>query len=301
MRILSQLRFQIRYLCRLCCVLGIFVLSGGCSVAEPANAAVANANAASAANSALTANSAADSKGATIQIDRDGPADTVRVFYKDLREKKFREAIFLTNLRPAIEGLTDAELRDFSLDFEAIAGQVPSEIEINGEIVTGDKATVTANLPSNDTEKNEIQKINLRRENGVWIILTVDDAAEKRIKTEGKQYFYNLRIETHEDEAKKMLERISKAELVYSLQNGGVCTDMTTLIGAGLLPDDVKTSTSTGYNFTVTVTPDKKQYFANATPAIYGKSGKLSFLLQLDSKGISHVTGKDNGGKPMRK
>ena len=39
---------------------------------------------------------------------------------------------------------------------------------------------------------------------------------------------------------------------------------------------------------------------ANATPADYGKSGKRSFLLQIDAKGISHVSSKDNGGKPLR-
>ncbi len=280
-------------------LLTVVTFGPACSVAEKTNAASANADAP--VNSAVSANAASAPKGSTIKIEGGGPADTVRAFYKSLREKKFREAIFLTNLRPAIEGLTDRELKDFSLDFEAIAGQVPADLEINGEIVTGDVATVTANLPTNDSDKNELQKINLRRENGIWVILTVDDAAEKRIKAEGKQYFYNLRLETHEDEAKKMLERISKAELAYSLQNGGTCADFATLIAAGLLPDDVLTSASTGYNFTVTLTPGNKSYFANAVPAEYGKSGRMSFVLQLDGKGISHVTGKDSGGKPMRK
>ncbi len=297
MRILKFLHSRSRHLRSLTLLLCAFGCA--CSVAEPKTPA--NSNSTSSANSSGSVNSFAASKGATIQIDPNGPADTVRVFYKNLRDKKFREAIFLTNLRPAVEGLTDAELKDFSFDFEAIAGQVPAVVEINGEIITGELATVTANLPSNDGDKNEIQKINLRRENGVWIILTVDEAAEKRIKAEGKQYFYNLRVETHEEEAKKMLERISKAELAYSLQHGGVCTDVATLIGSGLLPDDVRTSESTGYNFTITLLPGNKQYFANATPAEYGKSGKLSFLLQLDGKGISHVTSKDNGGKPLRK
>lgn len=47
----------------------------------------------------------------TIDIKPDSPAETVRVFYTRLREGKFREAIHLTNLRPAIEGLTDQELK----------------------------------------------------------------------------------------------------------------------------------------------------------------------------------------------
>ena len=294
---LSIFRFRVLGQHLLLPVLLLVSLVAGCSVAETKNIATNS----SSANSAVLANSAAAPKGATIPIDPDGPADTVRAFYKLLREKKFRDAIFLTNLRPAIEGLTETELKEFSLDFEAIAGQVPAEVEINGEIITGELATVTANLPSNDSDKNEIQKINLHRINGIWVILTVDEGAEKRIKVEGKQYFYNLRIETHEEEARRMLERISKAELAHSLQNGGVCTDMQTLIGSGLLPPDVATSASTGYNFVVNLTAEKKQYWATATPAEYGKSGKLSFLLQLDGKGISHVTSKDNGGKPIKK
>jgi hypothetical protein len=280
-------------------ILVSFVLFSACSVAEPKTSA--NANVPSSANSAEKSNASRASKGATIQIDPNGPADTIRVFYKLLREKKFREAIFLTNLRPAIEGLTDNELKEFSVDFETIAGQVPAEIEINGEIISGDEATVTANLPSEDGDKNETQKIKLRRENGVWVIRTADDEAEKKIRQEGKNYFYNLRIATHEDEARKMLERISKAELAHSLQNGGVCTDMQTLIAEGLLPEDAKTSDSTGYNYAVNLLPGSKQYFATATPAVYGKSGKLSFILKLDGKGISHVTSRDSGGKALNK
>lgn len=269
-----------------------FVFS--CSVAEPkANAKTADALVNT---NAVTA----EPKGATIPIDKDGPADTVRLFYAKLREKKFREALFLTNLRPAIESLTDAELKDFSLDFEAIAGEVPAELEINGEIISGEIATVTANFPNKETGKTEAQSIKLRSENGVWVILTVEGDAEKRIKAEGKDYFYNLRIETHEDEAKAMLERISKAELAYSLQHGS-CAEFQVLITEGLLPDDVLTSTSTGYNYAVQLTSDMRRYFATATPAIYGKSGKRSFLLELDSKGISRVTSKDNGGQPMKK
>ena len=37
--------------------------------------------------------------------------------------------------RPAIEGLTDPELKDFQVDFEAIAAVVPEEIQINGEMI----------------------------------------------------------------------------------------------------------------------------------------------------------------------
>jgi len=274
----------------------LFLGAEGCAVAEPKTAELTSSG--PAVNSSLADRAEKETKGATIDIEPNGPADTVRVFYQRLREKKFRDAILLTNLRPASEGLTEAELNDFSLNFEAIAGQVPAQIEINGEIVTGDRATVTANLPGED-DKNEIQKINLKKIGGVWVIMTVDAEAEGRIQREGKQYFYNLRIETHHEEAKKMLERISKAELAHSLQNGGVFTDLNSLVGSGLLPEDIKTSLSTGYDYAINLAADKKSYFATATPAAYAKSGKLSFILKLDSKGISRVSSSDTGGKAL--
>ena len=72
------------------------------------------------------------------------------------------------------------------------------------------------------------------------------------------------------------------------------------MVGSGYLPADVKSSDSTGYNFELALL-DKNRYTASATPAVYGKTGKLSFLLYLDDKGRSHVTGKDTGGQPLRK
>lgn len=283
-------------------ICGLLLLAGclaGCSAAEPKISA--NVDSKAFANKSGSVNStSANSQGATIPIDPNGPADTVRVFYKDLREQKFREAIFLTNLKPAIASLNDTELKDFSLDFEAIAGQIPAEVKINGEIITGDQATVTVDLP-NENGENETQTIRLRKEGEIWVILIVDEAAEGEMKKEGKNYFYSLRIKTHEEEARKMLERISKAELVHGLQNGGVFADMESLVASGLLPEDIKTSVSTGYNYAINVAADKKKYSATATPAEYGKSGKLSFLLQLDAKNVSHVKSKDTGGKPLSK
>lgn len=261
-----------------------------CTTAEPKNPVSANTTVAA---------KTSEPGRAGIPIEANGPADTVRTFYKLLREKKFREAIFLTNLRPAIEGLTESELKDFALDFEAIAGDVPAEIEINGEIISGDRATVTANLPNEDGDRNELQQIKLNKQGDIWVIQTVDTEAEKRIRAEGKQYFYNLRLATHEDEAKKMLERISKAELAHSLQHGGVYADMPTLVAGGLLPPDVTTSVSTGYDFRIELAGDKRSYSATATPAEYGKSGRTSFLLKPDRKGISRVMSRDNGGKPL--
>lgn len=278
-------------------VMAGFVVFGACSTAVSKNAA--NAEIKAAANAAPANPAAETAKGATIDISAGGPADTVRVFYKHLRERRFREALFLTNLKPAIESLNDNELKEFSVDFEAIAGLVPAQIEINGEIISGDSATVTANLPTPDSDKNELQTINLKKEGDVWVILTADEETAKKIKAEGKNYFYNLRIQTHEEEAIAMLDRIFKAQLANSVQKG-FYADLPTLLAAGLLPDDIKNSESTGYNYVIDISADKKKYTASATPAEYKKSGVRSFLLAPDAKGISRVTSKDNGGKVLR-
>lgn len=244
---------------------------------------------------AVTKNSQSASK---IKINPNSPADTVRVFYKNLREKKFREAIFLTNLRPAIEGLTEAELKDLQVDFESLARQVPAEVEINGEIISGEKAAVTAKLPDGETNQLQLQQIKLRRENGVWIILTVDEQAEAVIKKEGKNYFFNLRIETRQSETRDMFERILKAETVFALQNSGVFADINTLIAVNLLPQDISAG---GYNYKITLSADKKQYSATAEPTLYGKTGKLSFRLDAgDGKQNPKLRAEDNKGQPLK-
>ncbi len=237
---------------------------------------------------------------AKIKILPDSPADTVRVFYQRMRERNFRDALFLTNLRPAIEGLTETELKDLQVDFDALAGQIPAEIAINGEIIVRDVATVTAKLPDNETDEIKLQEIKLRRENGVWVILTLDEEAEKIVKQEGKNYFFALKIETHQEEAKAMFERIYKAQLVYSSQTG-FFGDIPILIENGFLPEDIKTSVSTGYNFNLTLSSDKKSFSATAEPAVYGKTGKLSYVLNVGGKQKAIIKSEDNKGKPVKK
>lgn len=286
---------------------GVFILilaffslfAAGCSAsATVSDAANAGANA-QGVNSADTSVTSSAPKGATIEIDPNGPADTVKTFYAKLREGKVREAIHLTNLRPAIEGLTDNELKEFAVDFEAIAKLIPAEIEINGEIISADKATVTARLPNPEKDKLELQELQLKKAGDHWIILSADEETEKKIKAEGSNYFRSLKIETHQEEAKKMLERISKAQLAYSVQNDASYADLQKLILEGLLPEDVLSSESTGYVYAVVLSPDQKNYSATATPAVYGKTGKMSYLLK-PAGVMSQVTSADTKGKPMK-
>jgi hypothetical protein len=238
--------------------------------------------------------------GPTIEIEPNSPADTVRAFYKNLREKKIREAVFLTNLRSAVEGLTDAEMKDLQVDFDALAERVPAEIQINGEIISGDKATVTAKLPDEKTNKMKTQEIKLKRENDVWILKMVGDEAEKQVKKEGNNYFFALRIETHHEEAKDMMERIMKAEMICALQNQGAYADLPTLVSKGLLPGELLQPDVAGYNYKVVLSADKKNYSATAEPTVYGKSGKLSFLGEVSGGKDTPVKSADNGGRTLK-
>jgi len=272
-------------------------LFGGCAVeAAKEKKAVETRN-----NSAKTPSTLSGEKNnapaASIKIEPNSPAETVRVFYKNLREKKFREAMFLTNLRPAIETLTDAELRELHVDFEPLAAQVPTEIEINGEIITKNKATVTAKLPDNDTEELKIQEIKLRQENGVWIILTVDEKAEADVKKEGRNYFTALKIKTHHEEAKEMLERVNKAQMIYAMKNAGLYGDAATLIAAGFLPKDFTTAETTGYHYQIQLSNDRRRFTATAVPAVYGKTGKLSFWFETSGNKVSTLKNKDTKGQ----
>ncbi|MEP6703544.1 MAG: hypothetical protein ABJB34_01945 [Acidobacteriota bacterium] len=279
------------------CVLSTSFVGGpGCSTPE----SKAVAETAKTAAAETSSKGEAFGGGATIDIKPNSPADTVRAFYGHLREKRFREALFLTNLRPAIEGLTDSELKEFEVDFESIAKYVPQQIKINGEIISGDKATVTAKLPNKDLDKEEIQEIKLRKDGDVWVILTVDEAAEKKIKQEGKNYFRELRIETHQDEAREMLDRVAKAQMAFSALNPGVYGDMDALIKASFLPEDIRSSESTGYNYEVSVSDDRKAYSASAVPAVYGKTGKLSFEVKLDGDRQPHLTSRDQGARKAK-
>ena len=274
------------------------VAGAGCSAAASETANAATSNATNAANG--NASSVETSTGPRIEIEPGSPAETVKAFYERLKEKRYREAIHLTNLKPAIEGLTDDELREFAVDLEDIAKAVPADVRINGEIISGESATVTAALPEEAGAEPQMQEIRLRRVNGFWQILAADEVTEARIKKEGKNYFYELRIDVRQDEAKKMLERVSKAQLAYSLQNNGTFAEVGKLIELGYIPNDILSSDSTGYVYRVALIDSGKSYFATATPAAYGKTGRNSYLLEPSSGGLSKVTGRDNGGKPLR-
>ena len=223
------------------------------------------------------------------------PSDTVREFYKAMREKKFREAFGLSIYKPAIESLKPQEFEDLRPDFEkmaaAVSQKIPENLEITGEQISGDEATVFVKVLDSEG-KEKIEPATLIKVDGTWIL--GDRENQELVKKAGKQFFFNARIEAHHNDVQDMLTRISLAQVIYSQQHNGQFADLATLIAAGLVPKDLEGTESTGYRFHINVAPGAKTWNAGAEPAQYGRTGRLSFFLD-----PSGVRSSDTGGKPL--
>jgi len=220
------------------------------------------------------------------------PTETVRLFYKTMRERKFKEAFSMSIYKPAVEGLSAKELDDLRPDFEKMAAAIPEQMDLTGETISGDLATVFVKVKETAETAEKSEPITLIQNNGVWII--GDRQNESIVKKAGKSFFFNARIDIHHNDVQDMLTRITLAQVAYSQQHNGQYANLAELITAGLLPKDLETTDSTGYSFHVVRAVDSKSWYATAEPAQYGRTGKLSFYL--DAKG---VRSGDAGGKPL--
>ena len=223
------------------------------------------------------------------------PSETVREFYKSMRERKFREAFSLSIYKAAIDPLKSEEFEDLRPDFEkmalAVGERIPEKMEIMGEQISGDLATVFVKVLDSDG-KEKMEPAGLIMIDGAWVL--GDRENLEIVKKAGKKFFFNARIDAHHNDVQDMLTRISLALLLYSQQHNGQFANLATLITAGLLPKDLEGTESTGYRFHINVSPDAKTWNAQAEPAQYGRSGRLSFFM--DAAG---VRSSDTGGKPL--
>ena len=219
------------------------------------------------------------------------PSGVVREFYRALRERRFREAFAMSIFRPAVEGLSTEEFEDLRPDFERQAVEVPEQIELTGEQISGDEATVFMKLGGGD--KLKIEPIYLLRRKGAWII--GDREKQNLVEKRGKKFFFDARIDAHHDDVENMLKRIQVMQAVYSSQHNGLFGDLNQLIHAGLVPQDLLSTESTGYQFHITLGDGGKSFQARAEPARYGRTGRLSFYL--DASGLKS---EDRGGKPLK-
>ena len=223
------------------------------------------------------------------------PTETTRLFYQMLREKKFREAFLMSIYRSAIEALSAQELEELRPDFEkmavAISEKIPAKIDVSGEQISGDAATVFVKvLDANGKEK--VEPASLIKIDNNWIV--GDKENLELVKKAGKQFFFEARINAHHNDVQDMMTRISLGQVLYSQNNNGKFGNLAELIAAGVVPKDIEGIESTGYRFQINRSADGKSWYATAEPAQYGRSGRLSFYL--DPTG---VRSGDVAGKPL--
>ena len=235
------------------------------------------------------------------QTPQRSPSEQVREFYKAMREKRFRDAFAISIYKPAIEGLSKPEYDDLLPDFEkmavAVTEKIPENLELTGEQISGDSATVFVTVLDVDGKK-KVEPATLIKINDAWIL--GDRENLELVKKAGKQFFFDARINTHHNDVQDLLTRISLAQVVYSQQHNGQFGDLPALIAAGLVPKDIEGTASTGYRFRVNLSADRKTWHATAEPAQYGRSGKLSFFLDKSGVRSGDVGGKTLPPSPLK-
>ena len=225
------------------------------------------------------------------------PSDVVREFYKAMREHRFREAFAMTSYKPAVEGLNAEEMELLRPGFEEKAAAIDATVEITGEQISGDKATVFVKVPVTATSPQVTsQPLNLVKSGNDWIILFGSEADAAEVKKAGRRYLLDMLIEGHEADTEDFLKRLAIWEGIYNSQHNGVYSDFNALIQAGMFSNDVIDPKLSGYNYHITVAKDGKTYVVGAEPVNHGKTGKLSFWG--DQTGA--IKSADNGGKPLK-
>lgn len=223
------------------------------------------------------------------------PTETTRAFYTMMREKKYREAFAMSIYQPAMEGLSAQDLEDLRPDFDkmaqAIAEKLPANIDVNGEQISGDFATVFVKVLDADG-KEKVEPATLIKVSNAWVV--GDKESLELVKKAGKKFFFEARITAHHNDVQDMMTRISLAQVLYSQSHNGMFGSMAELVAGGMVPKDIETTDSTGYRFQINRSADGKSWYATAEPVQYGRTGRLSFYL--DAAG---VRSNDTGGKPL--
>ena len=224
------------------------------------------------------------------------PTETTRAFYSMMREKKYREAFAISIYQPAMEGLTAQDFEELRPDFDkmaqALAEKLPANIDVGGEQISGDSATVFVKTVDADG-KEKVEPATLIKISNAWVV--GDKESLEMVKKAGKKFFFEARITAHHNDVQDMMTRISLAQVLYSQSHNGMFGSLAELVAGGMVPKDIEGTESTGYKFQINRAADGKSWYATAEPIQYGRTGRLSFFLD-----ASGVRSGDEGGKPLR-
>jgi hypothetical protein len=215
------------------------------------------------------------------------PSDTVISFYRALKTKHYVDGFRHSVYRSAVEGLTAEELKDLEPDFARTFAAIPDKIEPSGEQITGETATVSLKFGGT----GEPRPVGLVRVGGEWLV--GDQETLTLVNAQGRAFFFNARMLVNEGEASEMLQAIVGAEILYSRKFAGKNAPLPELIRMGGVPKDLEDGETSGYKFVLTVSADATTFLATALPLTYGKTGKVSFYVD-----INGLHGEDLKGQP---
>jgi hypothetical protein len=204
------------------------------------------------------------------------PTETAVKFYRALKDKKYVEGFHVSVYRGAIEGLSPAELKELEPDFARTFSEIPDKIDVRGEQINGETATVFLKFEGAE----EFQQLTLIRVNNEWLV--GDQEALAMVKQQGKEFFFNSRISVNEQETMLMLSRILSSEIIYGKKFNDTYASLPELVKLQALTEEMADGESSGYVYMLVLSPDKKTFSATATPKVYGKTGKLSFYVDIN-------------------
>jgi hypothetical protein len=222
---------------------------------------------------------------APVRAQKLSPSDTVKSFYSLLREQKYAEGFALSVYADAVVGLSPEEVAELTPDLQATVTNIPTEIRITGEKVSGNSATVMA-----DFGTGIAQPVELIKEHGRWLI--GDRESLKIVQREKSAFFFNARIEVNQNAAYGVVKSIVEAADSYYQQSKTVGT-IDDLVKAKLLPDVLRGGSAVGYRFALLAGTEKSPFYVTAIPERYGRTGKLSFFG--DATGVRAA---DKNGNP---
>ena len=236
----------------------------------------------------------ASSFGATAQTQR-SPSDVVRDFYKAMHERRFKDAWSMTVYKPAVENLTAEEMEDLRPIFEGQAAEVPAQIQIDTEKISGNTAQVFVQIPVADATPQITSKpADLILVNGAWIIGT--EAEQANVKKAGARYFLDALIDLNQGSTEDLLKRLIAVEALYAQTHNGAFGELKDLLNTSLISSDTVDPKASGYTFHIVVPPGGKTFIATAEPTRHGHTGRLSYWM--DQTGA--IKSADNGGKPLQ-
>lgn len=212
------------------------------------------------------------------------PTQTVVAFYRLLREQNYRGGMALSVFGEAVSELSEEDLIDLTPDFQKTFSAIPETLDVRGEQISGDAATVFVRFGG---PNDPADTVSLVRDGGRWLVGDRDVLGV--VREQKSAYFFNVRVTVNHNEVYDLLKRITGCEDVHFRRTKSFAT-LDELIATEGLTDDLKQGAASGYRFTVNLTPDRQAYTVVAIPARYGRTGRLSFYA--DAKEIRGADAK---------